>query len=373
MEPQRARLAAGATLLMWASAFPAITVAVHGLGPAGLSVARLVVASAVLGILAPFKGLRRPRRSDLPLIALCGLSGMTAYQLLLNTGERVVAPGTASLLIATAPVYSTLFASGFLGERAGRRQWAGSAVAVLGCAVLAVSQGLSFGTSALVVLAAAVAQGMFHAAQKPLLGRYTGFEVTVYAMWAGTLFVLPWTGALVHTLPRAGSSAILAAGFLGLVPSVTGFVLWAYAMARTAVGQLTTSLYLVPAAAIAMSFVWLGQLPSGVEMAGGATAIAGVIMANNQRIGPTEGAQVGRPGPSRCRRRHRRARSAPADCSVEGLGCPASTSALRTYVRSVSWLTDGLAEMGSTAFHGLGCSPWWSKTMRTARSRNSAG
>lgn len=33
---------------------------------------------------------------------------MTAYQLLLNGGERVVPPGTASLLIATAPVFAGL-------------------------------------------------------------------------------------------------------------------------------------------------------------------------------------------------------------------------------------------------------------------------
>ena len=140
-------------------------------------------------------------------------------------------------------------------------------------------------------------QGTFHAAQKPLLGRYTGFEVTVYAMWAGTLFVLPLTGALVHTLPRAGNSAILAAAFLGLVPSAAGFVLWAYAMARTAVGQLTTSLYLVPAAAIAISFVWLRQLPSVVELAGGAAAIVGVIVANNQHRAHRAGSSGG--GPAR--------------------------------------------------------------------------
>ena len=76
--------------MLWASAFPAISVAVAGLGPAGLSVARLGVASVALALAAPFAGVRRPRARDLPLIGLCGLAGMTAYQLLLNLGERVV-------------------------------------------------------------------------------------------------------------------------------------------------------------------------------------------------------------------------------------------------------------------------------------------
>ena len=276
-----ASLAAAGTVVLWASAFPAISVAVPRLGPVGLSVARLAVASVALAAAAPFLGVRRPRSRDLPLIAACGLAGMTAYQLLLNTGERVVPAGTASLLVATAPVYASLLAAGFLGERLGRRWWAGSGIALAGTAVIAVSHGLGFGAAALIVLAAAVVQGIFHTAQKPLLARYTGFEVTVYAMWAGTLFILPWAGSLLRALPHAGGPALASAAFLGVAPSALGFVLWAYALSRMDVGRATLSLYLVPAAAIVISLAWLAQIPGPVELAGGAVALCGVILASS--------------------------------------------------------------------------------------------
>ena len=283
MNTKSASFAAAGTVLLWASAFPAISVAVRGLGPAGLAVTRLTVASAVLALAAPLMRVRRPKLGDLPLIALCGLAGMTGYQLLLNAGERVVPAGTASLLVATAPVYASLLAVAFLGERSSRRRWAGSAVALAGTALIAASHGLGFGASALVVLGAAVLQGVFHTAQKPLLARYTGFEVTAYAMWAGTLFILPWTGSLLRALwgpgAHAGAAAIGSAVFLGVAPSAAGFVLWAYAMARMDVGRVTVSLYLVPAAAIGIALAWLALVPGPAELIGGAIALAGVMLA----------------------------------------------------------------------------------------------
>ncbi|MFE2517938.1 DMT family transporter [Streptomyces mirabilis] len=277
-------LALGGTVVLWASAFPVIRVGIDGLGVAALSFLRLLIAAVALLAVAPFAKVRLPRRGDLPLITLCGATGMTAYQILLNWGEVHVEAGTASLLIAIAPVFSVLLGSLFLGERLTRDIVVGSVVALVGAAVVSLAQGTSgFSVSALVILAAAVVQGVYHFASKPLLRHYTGLEVATYAMVAGTVFALPLIPATWHATVHAPASALASAAYLGLLPSALGFVIWAYAVARLPLAVSTAALYLVPPVALVVSFVWLAEVPRPIALAGGAISVAGVILISRHK------------------------------------------------------------------------------------------
>ncbi|MFI8239396.1 DMT family transporter [Streptomyces sp. NPDC085866] len=276
-------LALAGTVVLWASAFPAIRVGVDGLGPAALSFLRLAIAAVALVAVAPFAHVRLPKPSDLPSIALCGLTGMTAYQILLNWGEIHVAAGTASLLIAAAPVFSILLGSAFLAEPLTRDIVIGSAVALAGTAVVTLANGVSgFTAASLVVVAAAVVQGVYHSATKPLLRRYTGLEVATYAMVAGTVFALPLVPATVPAATQAPTVALLSAVYLGLLPSALGFVIWGHAVARLPLAVSTAALYLVPPVALVVSFVWLGEVPHVVELLGGGVVVAGVTLINRR-------------------------------------------------------------------------------------------
>lgn len=285
-------LALAVTVLLWASAFPAIRVAVDGLGVRGLSLLRLAVASVALAAVGPLLKVRRPRRRDLPLIALCGATGMSAYQVFLNWGEVHVPAGTASLLVSVAPVFSVLLATAFLGEPLTATIVLGSAIALAGAAVIALTGGSAqVSAGALVVLAAGVAQGVYHFATKPLLKRYTGLEVACYAMWTGTLFLLPLAPTAAHDLAAAPASAAASAVYLGLLPSALGFVTWGYAVARFTLARSTAALYLVPPVALAVAFVWLGETPRPIQLLGGLISIAGVILIHRPRPTPAPSPQ----------------------------------------------------------------------------------
>ncbi|MFG2142341.1 DMT family transporter [Streptomyces sp. NPDC048650] len=304
MKIPKASWALALTVFAWASAFPAIRVGLEGFGVAGLSLARLMVASVALAIAAPFLGVRTPRRSDLPMIVLCGLSGMSAYQVLLNWGEVHVPAGTASLLIAVAPVFSVLLAAAFLGERITWLKAVGSVVAITGAAVIAVAGGhAEYTASAWVVLAAAVVQGVYHFATKPLLARYTGLEVACYAMWAGTLFLLPLLPRMAHGFATASTASLASTIYLGLFPSAVGFVVWGYAVARLSIASSTAALYLVPPVALVVAYVWLGEVPPPLALVGGVLGITGVALINRRpgraASGNAPDALAGKPGTAR--------------------------------------------------------------------------
>jgi drug/metabolite transporter (DMT)-like permease len=211
---------------------------------------------------------------------------MAAYQPLLNWGEVHVPAGTASLLVAIAPVFSVLLAAAFLGEKLRARTVLGSVIAIAGAAVIAVAGGKTgVSLSALVVLAAALVQGVYHFASKPLLARYTGMEVACYAMWTGTMLLIPFAPDALGRLGHAPGSAVGAAIYLGLLPSALGFVVWGYALARFTVAVSTAALYLVPPVTLLVAFVWLGEVPLPVELVGGLISIAGVVLINARRSG----------------------------------------------------------------------------------------
>ncbi|MFI6013708.1 DMT family transporter [Streptomyces sp. NPDC051243] len=283
MKLDKTLLALVVTVVLWASAFPAIRVALEGYGPAPLSLLRLVVATAALALVLPWVDVRLPDRRDLPRILVVGATGMSAYQLLLNWGEVHVPAGTAALIVATVPAFSALLAAAFLGERLGPGKVAGSVCALAGSAIIALTGGETrYTAAAWTVLAAAVAQAVYHFAIKPLLRRYSGFEVAAYAMVAGTLLLLPLAPATAHAALDAPADATLAALYLGVLPSAAGFVVWGYAVARLTVTAATAALYLVPVTALVVAFVWLGEKPRLVELLGGVVTLGGVALLNRR-------------------------------------------------------------------------------------------
>lgn len=280
--------AAAVTLVMSASAFVAIRVAVASYSPGALALLRFAIGStfiAAYAIAVPGKRLTRPRRADIPLILLTGLFGITIYHWTLNAGEQTVSAATASLLVNTAPIFAAIIAFFFLGEHLSIRAVAGIVLGFLGVGLVASGApgGLGFDQGTGLLMIAGVAFAIYVTLQKPLLKRYTALDVTAWAIWSGTLFLAPFSPSLISDFSAATNSATLAVVYLGVFPAGVGYLTLTYVVSRLPVSRSSTLLYLVPPLALLIGWVSLGESLGGIALAGGGVVLASLALINTGR------------------------------------------------------------------------------------------
>jgi drug/metabolite transporter (DMT)-like permease len=97
------------------------------------------------------------------------------------------------------------------------------------------------------------------------------------------------SGAVRAAPPAATAAAV----YLGLFPGALAYLAWAYALARGTASRTTAALYLVPPTAIVIEWLWLGDRPGPLALAGGAITLAGVALVRARPRAPAQGRPEG--------------------------------------------------------------------------------
>lgn len=279
----RARVLLGVSALFYGAMAVAMRAASHELGASQIAFIRFSV-----NLLMVFAWVRlRPDvlRVTRPLILFWrGLLGGTAVVLYFGAIERLGA-GLGTLLNYTFPLWATLFAARFLGERVGARLGVGMVLATAGLVVVAgpgdvllALQGLGEPAQAVGLFAGVVSSVLAGSATTVVrAARRTESAVAVFGAFClvGTCVSLP--GAVAGWRPVSGEAAL----WLGLVAllSFGGQMIFTWALGFVPVGAGALTTLLTPVASYVLAWAVLGE-PIGVAtVVGGVLTLLGVFVA----------------------------------------------------------------------------------------------
>ena len=275
-----ALIAVAATVLVWGGSYSAIRIALAGLLPVEIAVLRYFVAAIVSVIYLVVVRPRMPSTTALLRLATTGVLYVVGFAVLLNSGQETVSAAVASFIVGTSPVMIAIIAVVMLGEPFGRISWLGALISFAGIGLIALASGHSFSleVGVLLVLGAALAASVASTLQKPLLKQFSALGLTAWIMILGVVPLLPVVPGAVLALAESQAEVLWAVAFLAVFSTIVGYVTWSIALQRMPASRAGSFLNCVPLAAIVIGFFWLGELPTGLDLAGGLIALSGVVV-----------------------------------------------------------------------------------------------
>ena len=280
--------------LIWGFSYILIKVGVQAM-PATV-VVLIRVGSGALAMLVAFAVLRRRLvspgfRSRLPGFLLMALTSSVVPFIAITWGQYYISTGLASILNATTPMWTAIFAWWVTPtERPSRINYLGVGTGLLGTAILIgpqlVQDPLQSGAlGALAVLAGAVSYAVAALGQRRLLAGVDPREATLWQLiFASLLMVVIAAPALPAMHPDA--RAIGATLLLGVVGSAVAYILYYHILNSLGATRGASVTFVVPITAVFWGVVIFHERLTPSVLAGMAVILFGIVLTSIRRRRP---------------------------------------------------------------------------------------
>jgi len=253
--------------LLWGFNWPAVRICLDEIAPWTLRATGLLLGGSLLVLLALARGRSlRVKSAHLPRLIFSALLNIGAFNVLLAFAQLGATTSRAAIVTFTMPVWATLLARIFLGERYDGRRIAGLALGIAGLVALGwpllragqLSIGLFF----------ALAGGMCWAAGTVLTKRLpiaaAPLAIAAWQLLIGGVFAA--TGALLFEglpiLKPLSERTLWALGYHIVMTQALAYFLWFEIVTRIPAGTASLGLLTVPAVGVACATLILGERPT---------------------------------------------------------------------------------------------------------------
>jgi drug/metabolite transporter (DMT)-like permease len=277
--------------LLWAAQYPAYKIAGDNMEPAALNFWTLLFASALLLPLW-LREKSKPKAETKPFqwktlreYCVLGVLGIVPPSVMLSWGIAHSSASNAAILSLTIPVLMTGLGVVMLGEKL---TWIRGACLLLGVVgTLMISSNdlaqASFSRSLLlgnfVLLIAGLGSAFYNTYSKDLLSRYSELQVLMYsyvvAILACAIISAAHESKPFYRIVGYSNSTWLAIAVLGVLSWGVAMILWMWVLNRLEVGQVSTSIYLLPLFGLVLSVLTVHDHITLPQIVGGALTVAG--------------------------------------------------------------------------------------------------
>lgn len=273
--------------VVWGSTYLAMRVVVGEMPPAVAAGIRFTAAGLVMALVAATvdRGRPRPSRRQILDYAVVGILLLTVGNGLVMWAERTIPSGIAALVVATVSVWFVLLD----GLRPGgqpwtARVWAGTAIGLVGVALVARPEGEVADDHWLAILAlqtacvAWVVGSLYAQSVSRRLPLASAAAIEMLTAGVLLLLVSPLLGEDLSLLTTASSRAWAGVAYLAVFGSLVGFTAFAYCLNELPASTVSTYAYVNPVVAVALGALVLGEPLTPGLLGGGVLILVAVIL-----------------------------------------------------------------------------------------------
>jgi drug/metabolite transporter (DMT)-like permease/uncharacterized protein (DUF427 family) len=257
------------------------------IGPITLAAARFAIAAVLFVLLLQ----RRPpaeRRMgrDRWLLVGMAISGVVLFSPALYLGLRFTTAVSATLINSFGPLVTGLLAAVLIHEPMSRRQVSGALVGLLGVAsLIAGSANASLQQSRinigdLIVLGAVTLWALYSVLGRRVMRHRSALSTTAFSAFLGLPLLLLGAAWEIQTLPpRLGPQLVVAILYIGVAPTVIGFVAWNEGVRRLGSSGAMVFYNTLALYGALLGFLLLDESVGLAHLVGGALIIGGGLWA----------------------------------------------------------------------------------------------